>query len=51
MKLGTKFVVIHELSGYREAFRVIWAAGPRWHGRPIRESDLGEFYMVYRIQD
>jgi hypothetical protein len=51
MKVGTKILLIHALSGWREALRVTWIAGSRWHGRRIPESELREDYIVWQVPD
>jgi hypothetical protein len=51
MKVGTKVLVVHEISGWKEAFRVVYVAGSYWNFRRIRESDLGENYVVYRVRN
>lgn len=51
MKVGTKVLVVHEVSGWKEAFRVVYVAGAYWNGRRIPESELGENYVVYRVRN
>lgn len=51
MKVGTKVLVVQEVSGWKEAFRVVYVAGAYWNGRRIPESELGENYVVYRVRN
>jgi hypothetical protein len=51
MEVGTKVLLIHAVSRWQEALQVVWAAGQRWHGRPITELELGEDYITLQVQN
>jgi len=51
MKLGTKVLLIHAVSGWQEALQVVWSAGQRWTARRIPEAKLGEDHIVLQAQN
>jgi hypothetical protein len=51
VKPGTKILLIHAVSRWQEALRVVWLAGQRWQARRISESELGEDYIVLQVQN
>lgn len=51
MKVGAKVMIVHELSGQKESFRVVYVAGSYWNFRRIPDCDLGENYLVLHVQN